>query len=286
VATGTTAILLLHAPDSRGLIAGIADFIYRHNGNIVDVDQHTDVENGLFFIRAEWQMEGFRLGREQIMRDVAEWARPRDARFRLSFSDEIPRVAIFVSKQDHCLQDLILRHREREFAAELPLIISNHPDLEPVARQYGIPFHVLAVDPAKPLAHEAAALELLSSHRIDTVVLARYMRILSPRMVAAYPDTIINIHHSFLPAFAGGKPYHQAHERGVKTIGATSHYVTAELDQGPIIEQDVVRVTHRDSVEDLVRKGRDLERLVLGRAVRLHLARRVLVNANKTVVFE
>lgn len=282
----SNAILLVQAPDAKGLVAGISDFVFRHGGNVVDADQHTDTAAGAFFMRIEWQLAGFSLQREEIASAFAAWAGPKGARFNLYFTDAKPRMAIFVSKADHCLHDLLLRHRAGEFDAEIPLVVSNHRDLEGVARQYGIPFHVFPITPETKAAQEAAEIELLRRARVTTVILARYMQVVTAALIGAFPNEVINIHHSFLPAFAGGKPYHQAHRRGVKIIGATSHYVTTDLDEGPIIDQDVARVTHRDSVDDLVRKGRDLEKLVLGRAVRLHLARRVLVHENKTVVFE
>lgn len=281
-----TAILLIQAPDAKGLVAGVSDFVFRHEGNIVDADQHTDTAAGQFFMRIEWQLAGFKLAREAIAREFGAWAAPRNVRFQLYFTDERPRIALFVSKLDHCFHDLLLRKRAGEFDAEITLVVSNHGDLEPVAKMYGLPFHVFPITPENKDHQERAEQALLEQHGISTIILARYMQVLSPRMVQAFPNEIINIHHSFLPAFAGGKPYQQAHQRGVKIIGATSHYVTSELDEGPIIDQDVARVTHRDSVDDLVRKGRDLERLVLGRAVRLHLSRRVLVQGNRTVVFE
>lgn len=281
-----TAILLVAAPDRRGLVAGISDFVYRHGGNIVDAAQHTDVDAGRFFMRIEWQVDGFRLRADEIHPAFARWARPRKARFRLHFSRDVPRVAILASRLDHCLYDLLSRHRAGEFRAAIPLIISNHPDLEPIARFHRVPFHHVPITPRTKARQERAQLALLRENRVETVVLARYMQVLGPRFVDAFENEIINIHHSFLPAFAGARPYQQAHERGVKIIGATSHYVTPALDDGPIIEQDVVRVTHRDSVEDLVRKGRDLEKRVLAQAVRLHLERRVLVHGNRTVVFE
>jgi formyltetrahydrofolate deformylase len=237
-------------------------------------------------MRIEWQLEGFLLPRESIHGAFAAWAHPRGAKFRLYFSDVKPRLALFVSKLDHCLHDLLLRHRAGEFEADIPLVVSNHEDLGETSRLYGIPFHVFPITKENKAEQERAELELLRKERIDTIILARYMQVLSQQMIDAYPHEILNIHHSFLPAFAGGRPYQQAHRRGVKIIGATSHYVTADLDEGPIIEQDVARVSHRDSVDDLVRKGRDLEKLVLGRAVRLHLSRRVLVQENRTVVFE
>lgn len=282
----SNAILLVQAPDAKGLVAGISDFVYRHGGNVVDADQHTDTLAGAFFMRIEWQLEGFQLGRDEIAPAFETWAKPKGVRFNLYFTDEKPRLALFVSKADHCLHDLLLRHRAGEFDAEIPLIVSNHADLEWVAKTYGIPFHVFPITPETKAAQEAAELALLRRERVTTVILARYMQVVTAELINAYKNEMINIHHSFLPAFAGGKPYHQAHRRGVKIIGATSHYVTTDLDEGPIIEQDVARVSHRDSVGDLVRKGRDLEKLVLGRAVRLHLARRVLVHENKTVVFE
>jgi formyltetrahydrofolate deformylase len=281
-----TAILLIQAPDAKGLVAGVSDFVFRHDGNIVDADQHTDTAAGQFFMRIEWQLAGFKLAREAIAAAFGAWATPRGVNFKLYFSDERPRVALFVSKLDHCFHDLVLRRRAGEFDADLALVVSNHAELAPVAEMYGLPYHVFPITPTTKAAQEAAELALLREHRISTVILARYMQVLSPTLVAAFPNEIINIHHSFLPAFAGGKPYQQAHQRGVKIIGATSHYVTSDLDEGPIIEQDVARVSHRDNVDDLVRKGRDLERFVLGRAVRLHMARRVLVQGNRTVVFE
>lgn len=283
---GSTAILLIQAPDARGLVAGVSDFVYRHNGNVVDADQHTDTEAGQFFMRIEWQLDGFRLARDEIAPEFAKWARPRKASFQLYFSAEKPRLAIFVSKLDHCLHDLVLRHRAKEFDAEIPLIVSNHEELRPLADMYRTPFHVFPLTRKNRKEQERKQIALLRRERVNTIILGRYMQVLSEQVVQAFQNEIINIHHSFLPAFAGGRPYQQAHERGVKIIGATSHYVTEKLDEGPIIEQGVTPVTHRDSVDDMVRKGRDLEKLVLGRAVRLHLSRRVLVHENRTVVFD
>lgn len=282
--TKPTATLLISCPDQRGLVAKIANFIYANGGNIIHADQHTDAAAGLFLTRIEWELEGFNLPREVIAPAFNAIAQPLDAKWQLHFSDTIPRIAIWVSKQDHCLFDLIWRHRAKEFAAEIPLIISNHPDLETVAEQFGIDFHHIPITKDNKAEQEAQQLELLQKYNIDLVVLAKYMQVVSADFIEKFPQ-IINIHHSFLPAFVGANPYHRAFERGVKIIGATAHYATSELDAGPIIEQDVVRVSHRDEVDDLIRKGKDLERVVLARAVRLHLQNRVLVYSNRTVVF-
>lgn len=286
MANGVTAVLLLSCRDQKGLVAAVSDFLYRHDGNIVHADQHTDREEDVFLQRVEWQLDGFALSRDAI----AEAFRPIAERFgmtwSLRFSDEVPRVAILASKLHHCLYDLLARWRLGELHAEIPLVVSNHPDARAIADEFGVAFRHAAITPDTKSDQEAQILAELGSHRIDLVILARYMQVLSDGFVRKYPQRIINIHHSFLPAFAGARPYHQAHERGVKIIGATAHYATPELDQGPIIDQDVARVSHRDSVEDLVRKGRDLERTVLARAVDLHLRNRVLVYGNKTVVFD
>ena len=285
-AKGVTAVLLLSCPDQKGLVAAVSDFLYKKDGNIIHADQHTDAEEGIFLQRVEWELEGFGIPRAQI----AEAFRPIAERFgmtwSLRFSDYVPRVAVFVSNLPHCMYDLLARRHMGEFRAELPLVISNHLDLRPVASGFGAEYHHFPIAPETKDAQEAAIIETLKVQRIDLVVLARYMQVLSREFVASYPNRIINIHHSFLPAFAGARPYHQAYERGVKVIGATAHYVTAELDQGPIIEQDVVRVSHRDSVADLVRKGKELEKVVLARAVDLHLRNRIVVYGNKTVVFD
>jgi formyltetrahydrofolate deformylase len=280
-----TATLLISCPDQRGLVAKIANFIYANGGNIIHADQHTDFAAGLFLTRIEWQLNGFNLPRELIAPAFNAIAQPLNAKWEIRFSDTVPRIAIWVSRQDHCLFDLIWRQRAKEFIAEIPLVISNHPNLKVVAEQFGIDYQHLPITKDNKLEQEAQQLELLQSYKIDLVVLAKYMQIVSADFIAKFPQ-IINIHHSFLPAFIGASPYHQAFERGVKIIGATAHYATADLDAGPIIEQDVVRVSHRDEVEDLVRKGKDLERVVLARAVRLHLQNRVLVYGNRTVVFE
>ncbi|MBD1931778.1 MULTISPECIES: formyltetrahydrofolate deformylase [Cyanophyceae] len=280
-----TATLLVSCPDQRGLVAKIANFIYANGGNIIHADQHTDFAAGLFLTRIEWQLEDFNLPREYIAPAFNAIAQPLQAKWQLHFSDTVPRIAIWVSRQDHCLFDLIWRHRAKEFSAEIPLIISNHPDLKDVAAQFGIDYHHIPITKETKSEQEAKQLNLLKQYNIDLVLLAKYMQIVSLEFIAKFPQ-IINIHHSFLPAFVGANPYHKAYERGVKIIGATAHYVTADLDAGPIIEQDVVRVSHRDEVDDLIRKGKDLERVVLARAVRSHLQNRVLVYGNKTVVFE
>ncbi|GJD21796.1 formyltetrahydrofolate deformylase [Rivularia sp. IAM M-261] len=280
-----TATLLISCPDQRGLVAKFANFIYANGGNIVHADQHTDFAVGLFLTRIEWQLEGFHLPRELISPAFNAIAQPLDAKWELHFSDTVPRIAIWVSRQDHCLLDLIWRQRASELAAEIPLIISNHPDLEIIANQFGIDYHYVTINNENKLEQEAKQLELLRQYNIDLVVLAKYMRILSSEFVSKFPQ-IINIHHSFLPAFVGANPYERAYQRGVKIIGATAHYVTADLDEGPIIEQEVVRISHRDAVADLIRKGKDLERMVLARAVRAHLQNRVLVYGDRTVVFE
>ncbi|WP_427158124.1 formyltetrahydrofolate deformylase [Aliinostoc sp. HNIBRCY26] len=283
--SNSTATLLIYCPDQRGLVAKIANFIYSNGGNIIHADQHTDFAAGLFLSRIEWQLDGFNLPRDLIGPAFNAIAQPLGAKWELHFSDAIPRIAIWVSRQDHCLYDLIWRQRAQEIAAEIPLIISNHPYLKTVADQFGIEFHHIPINKENKAEQEIRQLELLQQYKIDLVVLAKYMQIVSSDFINKFPQ-IINIHHSFLPAFVGANPYHRAFERGVKVIGATAHYATAELDAGPIIEQDVVRVSHRDEVEDLIRKGKDLERVVLARAVRLHLQNRVLVYGNRTVVFE
>lgn len=265
-------------------MAKFANFIYSNGGNIIHADQHTDASAGLFLTRIEWELEGFNLPREIIALAFGAIAQPLPAHWQLHFSDQVPRLAIWVSRQDHCLFDLILRQRAKELNAEIPLIISNHSSLQSIAEQFGIAYHYLPIETATKPAQEAKQFELLQQHQIDLVVLAKYMQVLSADFIAQFPQ-IINIHHSFLPAFPGANPYHRACDRGVKIIGATAHYVTQDLDEGPIIEQDVVRVSHRDQVEDLIRKGKDLERVVLARAVRLHLQNRVLVYGNRTVVF-
>jgi formyltetrahydrofolate deformylase len=283
--TNPTATLLISCPDQRGLVAKFANFIYSNGGNIIHADQHTDFAAGLFLTRIEWQLEGFNLPREFIAPAFNAIAQPLGAKWEIRFSDTVPRIAIWVSRQDHCLFDLIWRQRAKEFIGEIPLIISNHTNLKIVAEQFNIDFQHIPITKDNKSEQEAQQLELLRQYKIDLVVLAKYMQIVSAEFISQFPQ-IINIHHSFLPAFIGANPYHRAFERGVKIIGATAHYATANLDAGPIIEQDVVRVSHRDEVDDLVRKGKDLERVVLARAVRSHLQNRVLVYGNRTVVFE
>jgi len=286
-----TATLLVSCPDRPGLVAALSQLLYGHGVNILDADQHTDTLAGKFFQRihfdlaAPTQPTALVVEPSRLEASIAEVATRFEMDWTLRYDAEIKRVAIFVSKTDHCLWDLLLRHRAGEYRCEIPLVVSNHADLEPVARQFGIPFHVLPVTPENKKRQEEVQLALLARERIDLIVLARYMQILSDEFIAQYPARIINIHHSFLPAFSGGRPYHQAYARGVKRVGATAHYATAELDEGPIIEQDVIPVSHRDSPSDLVRKGRDVERAVLSRAVRWHVEDRVLVYDNKTVVF-
>ncbi len=279
-----TATLLISCPDGPGLVAKIANFIYANGGNIIHADQHTDFATSLFLIRIEWQLDGFNLPREAIATAFSAIAKPLQATWQLHFSDTLPKIAVWVTKQDHCLWDLLWRHQAQELPGKITLIISNHPHLEAIAKQFNLDFHHLPITKETKAQQEAKQLELLQQYDIDLVVLAKYMQILSPELINQFPN-IINIHHSFLPAFPGAKPYHRAHARGVKIIGATAHYVTQDLDEGPIIEQEVVRVNHRDTIKDLIRKGKDLERLVLSRAVRLHLQNRILVYNNKTVVF-
>jgi len=281
-----TAVLLVDCPDRKGILAGIANFIYRHGGNVLHADQHQDNKLGLFFMRIEWDLKDFDLDRKSFREAFEPIARDFQIRWQLEYSQERPRAAIFVSHHQHCLVDLLYRHKVGELKCIMPLIISNHPDAEALADFHGIPYHHVPVDAARKTGAERAQAELLRQHSIDLVILARYMQVLSPDFVAAYPRRIINVHHSFLPAFSGAQPYRAAFERGVKLIGATAHYVTEVLDDGPIIEQDVVRISHRDQVEDLTQKGRDLERVVLARAVRWHLEHRILCYGNKTVVFD
>ncbi|MBL8163019.1 MAG: formyltetrahydrofolate deformylase [Anaerolineae bacterium] len=280
-----SAILLIFCPDRSGLVAAVTDFIARSNGNILHLDQHVDAQENVFFMRVEWDLARFSIAPEHIGTQFGLVADRFQMTWQLHFSSHVPRMAIFVSKESHCLYDILYRYQAGEWQVEIPLIISNHPDLGSVAEKFGIPYRVFPITAETKAAQEQQQIELLKETSVDLIVLARYMQILSEHFVSQYPNRIINIHHSFLPAFAGAKPYHRAHGRGVKIIGASSHYVTAELDAGPIIEQDVVRVNHRDSVDDLIRKGKDVEKLVLSRAVRYHLQRQVLVYNNKTVIF-
>ncbi|MFP5154052.1 formyltetrahydrofolate deformylase [Bacteroides clarus] len=281
-----TAKLLLHCPDKPGILAEVTDFITVNKGNIIYLDQYVDHVENIFFMRIEWELENFLVPQEKI-EDYFEtlYAQKYGMNFRLYFSDAKPRMAIFVSKMSHCLFDLLARYTAGEWNVEIPLIISNHPDLQHVAERFGIPFHLFPITKETKEEQEKKEMELLAKHKVNFIVLARYMQVISGKMIDAYPNRIINIHHSFLPAFVGAKPYHAAFERGVKIIGATSHYVTTELDAGPIIEQDVVRITHKDTVQDLVNKGKDLEKIVLSRAVQKHIERKVLAYKNKTVIF-
>jgi formyltetrahydrofolate deformylase len=282
----STAILLIDCPDRKGIVATIGEFLYRHNGNILHADQHQDAQSGLFLMRVEWELAGFGLDLDHFAREFAPIAERFQMRWRIERSDRPHRVAVFVSRYDHCLVDLLYRHQSGELPCEIPLVVSNHEGAKRWAGVYGVPFFLTPVEAGNKAEAERRQLELLQQHRIDTVVLARYMQVLSADFVERYPQRIINVHHSFLPAFSGARPYHRAFERGVKIIGATSHYATADLDEGPIIEQDVLRVSHRDGLEDLIQKGRDLEKVVLSRAVRWHIDHRILVYERKTVVFD
>ena len=282
----TTAKLLLHCPDKPGILAEVTDFITVNKGNIIYLDQYVDHVENIFFMRIEWELKDFLVPQEKIedyFRTL--YGQKYEMDFRLYFSDVKPRMAIFVSKLSHCLFDMLARYTAGEWNVEIPLIISNHPDLQHVAERFGIPFYLFPITKETKEEQERKEMELLAKHKITFIVLARYMQVISEQMINAYPNKIINIHHSFLPAFVGAKPYHAAFQRGVKIIGATSHYVTTELDAGPIIEQDVVRITHKDAIEDLVNKGKDLEKIVLLRAVQKHIERKVLAYKNKTVIF-
>lgn len=280
-----SAVLLVSCPDAKGEVATIGDFVYRHNGNILHADEHADEESGLFLMRVEFDPKDFDIDLADFGKHFSPIAEKFQMNWRLAQSSHRRCMIILVSKYDHCLVDLLYRHRSGELACDIPLIISNHADNQPIADFYKIPYTVIAIAKENKGQAEEQIRSLIEDHHADFMVLARYMQILSNDFVSRYPQRIINIHHSFLPAFMGARPYHQAFERGVKLIGATSHYVTEILDDGPIIEQDVVRVSHRDTVEDLIRKGRDLEKVVLSRAVRWHLENRVLLYGNKTVVF-
>jgi len=281
----STAILLVNCPDRKGIVATIANFLYSHNANIVDADQHQDSESGLFLMRVEWDLADFTLDVQEFGKHFQSIVDEFKMDWQLRLSSIRPRVAIFISQQDHCLADLLYRHDNGELACDIPLIVSNHENGKRLADVYGIPFHYIPVEKDNKRPAEEKQLQLVREHQIDLVVLARYMQILSPEFVAEYPHRIINVHHSFLPAFIGARPYQRAFARGVKLIGATSHYVTADLDEGPIIEQDVLRVSHRDQLKDLIEKGRDLEKAVLSRAVRWHIEHRILLYNNKTAIF-
>jgi formyltetrahydrofolate deformylase len=280
-----TATLLVSCGDRTGLVAALSEFVFEYGGNILDADQHAEVETGMFFMRLVWDLAAFKLARPQIQSALEMLATRFELAWEVTYSDVRPRVAVFASRSPHCLYDLLLAHQLGEMGGDLVAVVSNHDDLRPVAGHFGVRYEHIPVDAADKARAEAAAQAVLGELQVDLVVLARYMQILSPEFVSRWPSRIINIHHSFLPAFVGAKPYHQAKHRGVKVIGATAHYVTSELDQGPIIEQDVARVSHRDDVDEMVRKGGELERRVLTSAVRLHLERRVLVSGNRTIVF-
>jgi len=281
-----TAILLLSCPDRTGLVARISHFIFERGGNILDLDEHVDTYEQTFFVRVAWSMENFSIPPSELEETFTPLAKEFNATWKINFAEKKLKLAILVSKYDHCLQEILWRYSLGEFSADILLIISNHPDLQTLVEHYGIPYFVFPKTKENRLEQEKKELQLLKKHNIDTVVLARYMQILSPQYMKEYPNQIINIHHSFLPAFVGSNPYKQAYQRGVKIIGATSHYVTKELDEGPIIEQDIIRISHKDTIKDLIRKGRDLERLVLARTLRYHTEFRILVNGRKTIIFE
>ncbi|MDD4819308.1 MAG: formyltetrahydrofolate deformylase [Flavobacteriales bacterium] len=280
------AQILLHCPDQPGIITQVTNFITVNKGNIVYLDQYVDNEEKIFFMRLEWELDNFLIPADKIAEYFDTlYAKKYNMTFRVYFSDVKPRMAIFVSKMSHCLYDMLSRYTAGEWCADIPLIISNHPDMGDVAKSFGIPYYIFPITKDNKTEMEAKEMALLKENNIDFIVLARYMQVISENMIESYPNRIINIHHSFLPAFIGAKPYQAAYQRGVKIIGATSHYVTTELDAGPIIEQDVERITHKDSVNELVRKGRDLEKIVLSRAVRKHIEHKVLVYRNKTIIF-
>ena len=282
-----TAILLIHCPDKPGILAAVTEFINQHQGNILYLDQYVNREEKVFFMRVEWDLSSFQIPKDKIEEYFRTLLGLRfDMNFSLYFSEVRPRMAIFVSKMSHCLYDLLARYAAGEWKVAIPVIISNHPDMEHVAKRFDIEYHYLPVNAANKAEQEARELELLKAHKITFCVLARYMQILSPEFIDSFSGRIINIHHSFLPAFAGARPYHAAHERGVKIIGATSHYVTSELDAGPIIEQKVAQISHKDTVEELIRKGRDLEKIVLSHAVDKHIDRKILTYKNRTIVFQ
>ncbi len=281
-----TAILLLCCPDRPGLVATISRFIFDLGGNILDLDEHVEIDEKLFSLRIAWEMDGSKVSKSDITKQFRALVNNFNADWKINFKDSKKRAAIFVSKYDHCLQEILWRHSLEEYDIDIPLIISNHPDLGSLAEHYSIPYHVFEITKETKEEQEKKELALLKENNIDTIVMARYMQILSPVLISEFPNQIINIHHSFLPAFIGGNPYKQAFERGVKIIGATSHYATEDLDEGPIIEQDIIRISHKDSIDDLKRKGRDLERLVLARALHYHFEDRILVRGKKTIIFE
>ena len=282
-----SAILLIHCPDQKGIIATVTEFLSRNKGNIIDLDEHVDEREKIFFMRVEWELGGFVIPKEEINdRFNNEIGERYQMVWKLHYTGRKPSVALLVSKYPHCLYDILSRYQSGEWAMKIPLIISNHNDLADIAARFDIPFYHLPIDKDNKPVQEQQQIALLKKHNVDLIVLARYMQILSGDFIKEYPNKIINIHHSFLPAFPGAKPYHSAYQRGVKIIGASSHYVTTELDEGPLIEQDVVRVSHKDSIQSLMRKGRDLEKIVLSRAIWHHLQHNVLVFKNRTVIFD
>ena len=281
-----TAIILIHCPDQPGIVAAVTDFIHNNRGNIVSLEQHVDRIANQFFMRLKWELSGFMIPQEKIHEYFKTLiATPYRMEFDLYFSEQRPRMAVFVSKMSHCLYDILSHWESGDWQVDIPLIISNHADMQPIAERFGIPFHYLPITKDNKLEQEKKQLELLQEANTDFIVLARYMQVLSSDFLTHYPCKVINIHHSFLPAFAGAKPYHAAYERGVKIIGATSHFVTAELDAGPIIEQDVISVSHKDSPDTFIRKGKDLEKIVLSRGIFLYIQRKLLVYNNRTIVF-
>jgi formyltetrahydrofolate deformylase len=282
-----TVILLTYCPDSKGIVAKVTEFIDNNNGNIISLDEHVDRTANIFFMRVEWELDGFLIPPEKIVDYFGtQIAVKYGMNWNIYFTEQVPRMALFVSKLSHCLYDILARYNSNEWDIEIPLIISNHPDLEHVAHQFDIPFHVFPINEKNKAEQEAKEIALLKQHDINFVVLARYMQVVSDTLIKQYPNKIINIHHSFLPAFPGAKPYHSAYERGVKIIGATSHYVTADLDAGPIIDQGVIRISHRDPIEKLIMKGMDIEKLVLSNAILMHIQHRTLVYNNRTVIFD
>jgi formyltetrahydrofolate deformylase len=284
---GNSAIMLMHSPDQKGLVAAVTDFLHRNNGNIISLDQHVNTEAKRFFMRVEWDLTGFAIPEDKIDDYFGTLIGQKyEMEWQLHFTSQRPRMAIFVSRMSHCLYDILQRCMSGEWQSDIPLIISNHDNLRYIAERFDIPFHVIPINKENKKAQEQKEIELLREHNIDFIVLARYMQILSDDFIRAFPNQVINIHHSFLPAFKGAKPYHSAFNRGVKVIGATSHYVTADLDEGPIIEQDVRRISHKDSVKDLIRIGKDLEKVVLARAIWLEMQHKILPYQNKTIVFE
>lgn len=281
------AIIRIHCPDQKGIIANVTNFLMRHNGNVVALDQHVDHEENRFFMRVEWDMSSFGLSADEVKAKFEEEiATPYGMFWTFDCTRHTPRMAVFVSKMSHCLYDLLARYQANELNVEIPVIISNHPDMEEIAGQFGIEYHHFPITKENKQEQEARELAVLKDKKVDFIVLARYMQIISSGMIKEYPNKIINIHHSFLPAFAGAKPYHAAYKRGVKIIGATSHYVTEDLDAGPIIEQDVIRISHNDSISSLIQKGRDIEKIVLSRAVKAHINRKTLVYKNRTIIFD